>query len=250
MTAKSLPFVVKPAEPDQPFAVVGDERVGILHIPLQGWLTGEEAELIGSIDPENRQYIETCVAACELSKATNMEVVDAYTSVANIVASLCGVGHQLSIEDQELKIRHWQLMMPLARLAGELMTAQTIRRVTAMVRRLEGCSDWTDADSRQLPPPLRIGISEAAWREELAMVPQTTSEESAQQLAEDLGKPQAEPLSPPGLTGESFIGSSETSIQPIPMAAASDSGSSRRRTSSKPSSVATSTGAKRSTRQS
>lgn len=250
MTTRSLPFVVKPPEPTEPFAAVGDEKVGILHIPLYGWLTGAESDMIGSIDPENRQYIETCMAAVELSKATDMEVTDAYQSVANIVASFYGTGQSLSKEDQALKITHWQLVLPLARLAAEMVTDQTIRRVTAMVRRLEGCQDWTDADSRQLPPALRIGISEVAWREELAMAPQATPEANARQLVEDLGKPQPEPSAPPDPTGESFTGSSETSTQPIPMAAESDSVASPPRTSSKRSSGATSAAATTATPQS
>lgn len=247
---KALPFIVKPPEPEQPFAEVGNPRVGVLRIPLLGWLTGEEAGLIGSIDPENRQYIETCVAAVELSKATEMDPADAYQAITNIVASLCGVGQPLSSEEQTIKIIHWQIVVPLARLASEIINEQTDRRITAMVRRLEGCADWTDADSRQLPPPLKVGLAEVAWREEMAMAPKLSPEDAAKQLAEDLGKLLPEPLPHPDPTGESSTGNSESSTPAIPTAAESGSGGSRRRTSSKRSNGATSAAAKRSMPQS
>ena len=248
--AKALPFIVKPPEPEQPFAEVGNPRVGVLRIPLLGWLTGDEAELIGSIDPENRQYTESCTAAVELAKAADLAPVDAYKALARIVANLCGIGQPLSREEQDLKIRHWAIFVPLVHLGKQLAKEQNVRRVTAMARRLEGCADWTDADSRQLPPPLKVGLAEVAWREEMAMAPKLSPEDAAKQLAEDLGKLLPEPLLHPDPTGETSSGSSETSTPVTPTAAASGSGSSRRRTSSKRSNGATNTAARRSTRQS
>jgi hypothetical protein len=230
---KNLPFIVKPAEPTEPFVTVGDERVGTLQIPLYGWLQGREAAIIGDLDPENRQYSDSCAAAVELARAANLQDVDAYAALANIVANLCGIGKPLSREHQALKIRHWAIIVPLVHLGKRLQDEQNIRRITAMVRRLEGCADWTDADSQQLPPPLQRAIADVAWREEIAMTPQVDPAVQIAQLEADLGKLLPEPSPRPDPTGESCSGSSETSTPPTPTAPAKGSGSSRRPTSSK-----------------
>ena len=250
MNRKPLPFVVKPPEPAQPFARVGDERVGILEIPIYGWLTGAEAEIIGAVDPENRQYTESCAAAVELAKVADLSPVDAYGALASIVANLCGIGRPLSREEQELKIRHWAIFVPLVHLGQKLVNEQNIRRVTAMARRLEGCADWTDADSRQLPPILQRAMADVAWQEEIAATPEADPKVQAEQLAEDLGKLPPEPSPHPDPTGVSSTGSSGTSTPTTPTAAASGSGRSRRRTSSKRSAKGTNATAKPSTRQS
>lgn len=247
---KALPFIVKPPEPEQPFAEVGNPRVGVLRIPLYGWLTGEEAEIIGAVDPENRQYTESCAAAVELAKVADLAPVDAYKALASIVANLCGIGQPLSREEQDLKIRHWAIFVPLVHLGQQLVKEQNVRRVTAMARRLEGCADWTDADSRQLPPTLQQAMAGVAWHEEITATPEADPKVQAELLAADLGKPLPEPLPHPDPTGWSSTGNSETSTPATPTAAASGSGSSRRRTSSKRSNGATSAAAKRSTPQS
>lgn len=247
---KPLPFIVKPAEPKEPFATVGDDRVGTLQIPLYGWITGEEAAIIGEIDPENRQYTENCVAAVDLATAAGISPVEAQNALVRITASILGVGQPLSEEDQDLKIRHWQIVTPLVHLNKRLAADQNVRRVTAMVRRLEGCSEWTDADSRELPSTLQRDIVDIAWREEVAMSPAMDLKEQLAQLEADLGKLQPAPLHHPDPTGESFIGSSETSTLPTPTPAGNDSGSSPPATSSKRSRGATAAAAKRSTPQS
>jgi hypothetical protein len=230
---KNLPFIVKPAEPAEPFVTVGDDRVGTLQIPLYGWLRGDEAAIIGDLDPENRQYTDSCAAAVELARVANLQDVDAYAALANIVANLCGIGKPLSRKHQALKIRHWAIFVPLVHLGKRLQDEQNIRRITAMVRRLEGCADWTDADSQQLPPPLQRAIAGVAWREEIAMTPEVDPAVQIAQLEADLGKLLPEPSPRPDPTGESCSGSSETSTPPTPTAPAKGSGSSRRPTSSK-----------------
>lgn len=244
LMVKALPWIVKPAELTEPFATVGDERVGTLQIPLLGWLTGDEAAIIGAVDPENRQYTESCSAAVELAKVAGLPDVEAYRATANIVASLCGLGKPLSYEEQGLKIRHWQIFVPLVHLGQRLVNEQNIRRVTAMARRLDGCSDWTDADSRALPPPLQTAMADVAWREEIAMTPEADPAVQAALLEADLGKLQPEPSPRPGPTGGTSSGSSEVSTPPTPTAAANGSASSRRPTSSKRSRGATATAEK------
>jgi hypothetical protein len=247
MMKKTLPFIVKPAEPAEPFATVGDDRVGTLQIPLYGWLTGDEAAIIGAVDPENRQYTESCSAAVELAKVANLPSADAYRALARIIANLSGMGKPLSREEQELKIQHWRIFAPLIHLSQQLNNEQNIRRVTAMARRLDGCGDWTDADSRRLPPPLQAAMAAVAWREEIAMTPEADPLVQAALLEADLGKLLPEPSPRPSPTGETSTGSSEASTPPTPTAAASASGSSRRPTSSKRSTGATAAAAKRST---
>lgn len=247
---KALPFIVKPAEPAEPFATVGDDRVGTLQIPLYGWLTGDEAAIIGAVDPENRQYTESCSAAVELAKVAGLPDVEAYRATANIVANLCGLGKPLSYEEQGLKIRHWAIFVPLVHLGQRLVNEQNIRRVTAMARRLDGCGDWTDADSRLLPPPLQTAMADVAWREEIAMTPEADPVVQAALLEADLGKLLPEPSPRPSPTGETSTGSSEASTPPTPTAAASASGGSRRPTSSKRSKGGTAAAAKSATRQS
>lgn len=244
---KPLPFIVKPAEPKEPFATVGDDRVGTLQIPLYGWITGEEAAIIGEIDPENRQYTENCAAAVDLATAAGISPVEAQNALVRITASILGVGQPLSEEDQDLKIRHWQIVTPLVHLNKRLAADQNVRRVTAMIRRLEGCSEWTDADSRELPSTLQRVIVDIAWREEVAMNPAMGLKEQLAQLEADLGKLQPAPLPHPDPTGESSIGSSETSTLPTPTPAGNDSGSSPPATSSRRSKGATAAAAKRST---
>ena len=244
---KPLPFIVKPAEPKEPFATVGDDRVGTLQIPLYGWITGEEAAIIGEIDPENRQYTENCAAAVDLATAAGISPVEAQNALVRITASILGVGQPLSEEDQDLKIRHWQIVTPLVHLNKRLAADQNVRRVTAMIRRLEGCSEWTDADSRELPSTLQRVIVDIAWREEVAMNPAMGLKEQLAQLEADLGKLQPAPLHHPDPTGESSIGSSETSTLPTPTPAGNDSGSSPPATSSRRSRGATAAAAKRST---
>ena len=250
MMKKTLPFIVKPAEPTEPFATVGDDRVGTLQIPLLGWLTGDEAAIIGAVDPENKQYTESCSAAVELAKVAGLPDVEAYRATASIVANLCGLGKPLSYEEQGLKIRHWAIFVPLVHLGQRLVNEQNIRRVTAMARRLDGCGDWTDADSRLLPPPLQTAMADVAWREEIAMTPEADPVVQAALLEADLGKLLPEPSPRPSPTGESSTGSSEASTPPTPTAAASASGSSRRATSSKRSKGVTAAAAKSATRQS
>jgi hypothetical protein len=247
---KPLPFIVKPAEPKEPFATVGDDRVGTLQIPLYGWITGEEAAIIGEIDPENRQYTENCAAAVDLATAAGISPVEAQMALVRIVASMFGIGQPLSEEDQDLKIRHWQITTPLIHLNKRLAADQNVRRVTAMIRRLEGCSEWTDADSRELPTTLQRAIADVAWQEEMAMNPPADPKEQLAQLEADLGKLRPEPSPLPDPTGEISTGSSETSTLPIPTPAESDSGSSPPATSSRRSRGATAAAARLSTPQS
>jgi hypothetical protein len=230
---KPLPFIVKPAEPKEPFATVGDDRVGTLQIPLYGWITGEEAAIIGEIDPENRQYTENCAAAVDLATAAGISPVEAQMALVRIVASMFGIGQPLSEEDQDLKIRHWQITTPLIHLNKRLAAEQNVRRVTAMIRRLEGCSEWTDADSRELPTTLQRAIADVAWQEEMAMNPPADPKEQLAQLEADLGKLQPEPLPLPDPTGENSTGSSDSSTLLTPTPAENDSGSSPPATSSK-----------------
>lgn len=244
---KPLPFIVKPAEPKEPFATVGDDRVGTLQIPLYGWITGDEAAIIGEIDPENKQYTESCAAAVDLATAAGISPVEAQMALVRIVASMFGIGQPLSEEDQDLKIRHWQITTPLIHLNKRLAADQNVRRVTAMVRRLEGCSEWTDADSRGLPTTLQRAIADVAWLEEMAMNPPADPKEQLAQLEADLGKLQPEPLPLPDPTGENSIGSSDYSTLLTPTPAGNDSGSSPPATSSRRLKGATAAAAKRST---
>jgi hypothetical protein len=230
---KPLPFIVKPAEPKEPFATVGDDRVGTLQIPLYGWITGEEAAIIGEIDPENKQYTENCAAAVDLATAAGISPVEAQMALVRIVASMFGIGQPLSEEDQDLKIRHWQITTPLIHLNKRLAAEQNVRRVTAMIRRLEGCSEWTDADSRELPTTLQRAIADVAWQEEMAMNPPADPKEQLAQLEADLGKLRPEPLPLPDPTGENSTGSSDSSTLLTPTPAGNDSGSSPPATSSK-----------------
>lgn len=250
---KSLPFVQQPAEREQAWAEVGNDQVGILRFPRFGYLLVGEQDLISEADPSNAIYVETCRVANAVAGAEGMSGLDTYAAVTRIQSQAMGVKVLLTPEEHEIRIRHAELLGPLVRHVLGLSTLLTVRRCTAVIRyRLEGCSDWSDDDTRALPGALRDAIHSFEQQEEAAMAGEE-AQDTAEQLAQlevDLGKLRPGRSMPVPPTGAMPSGAARTSTPAIPASPVSGSRGSRSRSSQKRSAAVSSAAASSSTGQS
>lgn len=250
---KMLPFVQQPAEREQAWAEVGNDQVGILRFPRFGYLLVGEQDLISEADPSNAIYVETCRVANAVAGAEGMSSLDAYAAVTRIQSQAMGVKVLLTPEEHEIRIRHAELLGPLVRHVLGLSTLLTVRRCTAVIRyRLDGCSDWSDDDTRGLPGALRDAIHSFEQQEEAAMAGEE-AQDTAEQLAQlevDLGKLRPGRSMPVPPTGETPSGAARTSTPAIPASPASGSRGSRSHSSRKRSAAVSSAAASSSTGQS
>lgn len=231
---KSLPFTQKPAEPKHAFQEVGNEHVGILQIPCVGWITADEADLIGEVDPTNAVYVATCQAAVKIAELDGIGAVEAQQALTRIESKALGLRVLLTPEEETIRVVHHAIIAPLLKLVVDSAKAVNVRRCTVMIRRLRDCDDWSDADSNKLPGVLRDGIAAVCLSEEAAMSGgDADAEAQIRQLEEDLGK------LPPALskhrdpTGAKRTGSLGLSIPPTRTRRGNGLAASRSRTSSK-----------------
>jgi hypothetical protein len=250
---QSLPFVQQPAVRDDAWAEVGNEQVGILRFPRHGFLLVGEQDLIAEADPTNSIYVETCRIANVVAAAEGWTPTEAYATVTRIQSSAMGVRVLLTPEEHDARIRHAALFGPLVRHVIGLSNLLTLRRCTAVIRyRLEGCSDWSDDDTRALPGALRDAIHSFEQAEEAAMAgiePQDVEAQLAQ-LEVDLGKLPPAHSMPPQPAGSKRSGAARSSTPATAPSPVKRSRSSRSPSSLKPSTEVSAGGGSSSTGQS
>jgi hypothetical protein len=221
--AAALPFHRAPADPKEAWAEVGDEFVGTLRFPRRGFITVEEADLISEVDTTQQLYVATCKAAATLATRIDLPATDCYSAITRIQGQVMGATIKLAEEEQQIKIHHSDIIAPLVGMVLESASIITRRRVTAMIRyRLEGCRDWSDADTATLPTTLRDAIHSFHQEEELAMQGEGDPAEQLRRLEADLGKLLPAAFSPPKSTGRKRSGSAGATalaIQPSPATA-------------------------------
>lgn len=238
-----LPFVVAPQQQTRIVEAEVNGQTCSLEFPVFGALTADEDIAIREHEYQAAVYRESSRLADALV-ADGIEETEAQRLAIRVISARMGVPVPLEAAEQRVMLRHAALIAQLQTILGTEYKRLVLRKAhAAIVYRLAGCQDWTEADAGRLPTPLREAIAAFIDSEQNARTPDRTPEQLVEEMAETLGKlaPPASPdpqltlldASPSPPTGAQHSGDAVAS-GPMPQSsAASTSAASRRPTSSR-----------------
>jgi hypothetical protein len=148
-----------------------------------------------------------------LAEGEAIDRTEAHLLAIRILSSRLGIPVVMTKEELELRLKY---IGPVTSSEGKLKAhneALRLRTITAgIVHRLAPCADWTDEMvSARVSVPLQDAIYAFMQEEMNHGLPIQTSEESIEQVAEQLGKFKPEPGNQNRLTGEQSTGDAKPS---------------------------------------
>lgn len=221
----SLPFVVAPKRETRLIEATVNGETCSLEFPVYGSLLAGEDIAIRDHEYQAAVYRESSRLADALL-GDGLSETDAQRIAIRILSTRMGIPLPLEDAEQRLMIRHHDLVASLQSTLSEEYQQQVVRTVTAaIVHRLPGCSDWTQADSESLPQPLQTAIAAFIDEERNGRKPQQSPDELVEGMIDTLGKlaPTEAPDSPSPSTGAPPSGDAAGSGPTLPSSAASDS---------------------------
>lgn len=217
---KDLPFVVKPR---QDVRDVGNEDVGILRFPVFRSVTLEERLQVREVDQADELFKATADLVIEIvNRRTpdplpegydrDSEIASTYAAVTRILAAMGGTSIDLAPSEAVISVLFSEELRALHKRSTDNEEAKIVRACTAMIgSRLDGYSDWADADTRRLPEDLITAVFRF-YQSELSHAAEPLSVEQQQQaLATALGELRpADGNHPPNPIGRPSTGGSAT----------------------------------------
>jgi len=229
MSFDLLPWETLPEAPEQATETIAWNG-GELVLPRLGYLTVDEMQGIGEVDPQNALYRLITATAVEVAQAIQAdaervaECTGAQALVLEFTAHRCygllsrllaqeqgaKIG-RMSPEEQAVQVLYAGIIGPFLEQARAITNRVVIRSVTVILNRVRPA--WTDEQTRRLPGPLLALLRDFEQEEECAGAGQ--QQDPAAQiraLEEELGKLQA---------GGDSIATDPTGPEPIGGAAGS-----------------------------
>lgn len=222
-----LPFVVAPRRETRIVSADVNGETCSLEFPVYGCLLAGEAVMIAEHEYQAAVYRESSRLADALV-GEGTDETDAQRIAIRVLSTRLGIPVALDVAEQRITLRHSTLIADVQNQLAAAFEQQVLRSVTAaIVHRLPGCRDWSDADTAGLPLELQKAIAAFLDQERNANKPERTPDEMVEEMTETLGKLQSPP------TGESSTGDAAGS-GPLPLSSApSDSPGSPSPTSSR-----------------
>lgn len=187
-----LPFVVAPKQQTRIVEAEINGEICSLEFPVFGCITSNEDIAIREHEYQAAVYRESSRLADALV-ADGTEETEAQRIAIRILSTRMGVPVPLDAPEQRAMLRHAALIADLQTTLGTEYKRLILRKAhAAIVYRLAGCQDWTEADAGRLPTPLREAIAAFIDSEQNAKTPDRSPEELVDEMVETLGK-----LAPP-----------------------------------------------------
>lgn len=227
-----LPFVVAPRRETRIVSAEINGETCSLEFPVFGCLLAGEAVMIAEHEYQAAVYRDSSRLADALV-GEGIDETDAQRIAIRVLSTRLGIPVALDAAEQRITLRHSTLIADIQNSLAAAFEQQVLRTVTAaIVHRLPGCRDWTDADTSTLPLELQKAVAGFIDSERNANKPQKSPDEMVEEMTETLGKLQNPP------TGGSSTGDADDSGQLLLSSAPTASPGSRSTTSSKRSSKA------------
>jgi len=214
--ARSLPFEVQPTAR---FQAVGDEAAGngVLRFRVKGTVSIAERLEVAEADRSNEIFRTTGELSNRIAKERGHDPTAVYMALRSLLEKLdSSTFPPLDALEGEIALGYTDEVHRLHRERTANNEAVIIRQATVMIRRrLQGCEDWTDADTAELDSEQLIVQIAMLYRSEMLAGAggSTAIEDTARQLEElreALGKLQTEAGGPPPPTGDGSTGSADT----------------------------------------
>ena len=198
----TLPFIKAPAV--YPPRQVGNDKSGILEIPVYGGLTvGEAAVVSDLLISEQSAFVKGAQIADAIATEEGISLLESFTIIENALS-----GEPLEEAAEKLSIKHAERIADVARIYAASGQRHQSASVTAMLQCRLNLTDWTLADTAKLDKELFSDIWQLVQDEQNAEGRESTPANEA-----DLKKPQGERGNPSKRTGRK---SPSTSSTPTP----------------------------------
>jgi hypothetical protein len=205
----SLPFVTAP---EIKVEQVGDETTGILQFPVFNSLLAGERMLLEEIDYQSEVTEQTHRLASIIREMDDLPEATANKVAARLMAHHIGIPVTLEPMEDVIRQREHRLIRQINNRLSAHQEAQVTRLVTAaIVYRLgkvdPSCASWSDDDTRSLTEGLRNAIYAFMLREQRGGAEPVDPEQTLQQMADSLGKPELpQPTGQPSSGGSTISG--------------------------------------------
>lgn len=217
---QDLPFVVKPR---QDVRDVGNEDVGILRFPVFRSIILEERMMVREVDQGDALFKATADQVIEivnrrtpdpLPEGYNREeeIANTYAAVTRILAAMGGTTVDLAPSEAVISVLFSEELRALHKRSTDNEEAKIVRSCTAMISsRLDGYSEWTDANTRRLPEDLITAVFQFYQSELSHAAGPVDVDEQKKVLEAALGELRpADGSRPPNPTGKGSTGASAT----------------------------------------
>jgi hypothetical protein len=186
-TLDLIPWETRPELPEQKEEVI-EFRGGVLKLPRLGYMTADEMEHIRCADPQNAIFLAAARASVEMVQAEQDEWSPraAYALLLKLQATEFGLPQRLTEAEQDLRVRHAQLIAGYLQEVRVISNRVVVASVTAILRRVRPA--WTDDQTMRLPGGLISAVHAFEQDEELAGAPAADPAAALQQLDDALGK--------------------------------------------------------------
>jgi len=212
-----LPFVTAP---EIKVEQVGDETTGILQFPVFNALLAGERMLLEEIDYQSEVTEQTHRLASIIREMDDLPEATANKVAARLMAHHIGIPVTLEPMEDAIRQREHRLIRQINNRLSAHQEAQVTRLVTAaIVYRLgkvdPSCASWSDDDTRSLTEGLRNAIYAFMLREQRGGAEPVDPEQTLQQMADSLGKPDLpQPIGQPS-SGDSMTSGPTTGPLPV-----------------------------------
>lgn len=210
-----LPFKTAPRQATQ---IVGNPEIGELEFPVYGSLLWHEREALRKADDGFSLFRESAIVAAPIAQAEAISHIDAHAIVTRILGASLGTGTLLESNELEIRAKYSDTLSQLNDRVVAWNDRRQVAGVTALIaNRLEGCSDWTEQDTRsRITESLMAALYNFLSQEEAGQVQAKPDDEQQQELAQELGKSSPAHGSPnQNPTGQRSTGDSDASTQPL-----------------------------------
>lgn len=243
-----LPFK---SQPKQETRLIGDERCGVLEMPVYKSLLWHERAALRKADGTFNMFKETAMAAGKIAKLEERtDLLHLQQMVITLLTVGMGLPGQLSDEMMRIRVEHAEILNQLQVEVTEWNDRRQLAGVTALIRcRLEGFADWDETlVEANVKEDLMVHLYNFLTSEENKGI--EAQDEDRQEVDEEelVGKSsEANTENPPSPTGDGSTGASSSSTPDATSSAGTTSEASPSPESSTPTKEAKSKSAKAST---